>query len=321
MQKQKILVAALIAALGAIPASAQSTGPTGQWRTIGAHSDPVDDQQGPGDNRGQPQSRSPGDRQQGLDGTDDGRRGDVGVARVSVADGDVEVNRGDTGDRMQARGGMPLAGNDTIATGRSSRAEVQLGPGNLVRLGEESRVRIVDVGNRYFRVEVLSGTVNVSQLRGGEADIDVMTPNTTVRPLKTGVYRVLVREAQTDLTVRKGEAEVVSSRGGEKVKSGQRASVRGPRQNPEFRIAGADPKDSFDRWNERRDDVLEPRSRTGGVLFGGGYGPYGGYGYPFWGPSFGLGYGYGGFYGGSTVIIGGRGGFGGGRGGGGRGRR
>ena len=45
---------------------------------------------------------------------------------------------------------MPLAGNDSISTGRSSRAEVQLGPGNLVRLNEETRLRIVDAGNRSF---------------------------------------------------------------------------------------------------------------------------------------------------------------------------
>ena len=313
MQKTKILVAALAAALGAIPASAQSTGqPTGQapgqWRTMNGTAAQLDDPQGDAaSGRGQ---RNQGDRPGPVNGRDD-----VGVARVSVADGDVEVLRGDTGDRMAARGGMPLGANDTLSTGRSSRAEVQLGPGNLVRLNEESRIRVMDVGNRYFRLEVLSGTVNVSQLKGSEADIDVLAPNTTVRPLKAGVYRVTVRDAQTDLIVRKGEAEVVSGRG-EKVKSGQRASVRGSRQDPELRMSSADPKDSFDRWNERRDDVLEPRYRTGGgVLYGG----YGGYGYPYWGPGFGLGYGYGGFYGGSTVIIGGRGGFGGGHGG--RGRR
>ena len=173
---------------------------------------------------------------------------------------------------------MPLAGNDSISTGRSSRAEVQLGPGNLVRLNEETRLRIVDVGNRYFRIEVLSGTVNVSQLKGGEADIDIMAPNTTVRPLKTGVYRVTVRDGgQTDLTVRKGEAEIVSSHGGEKVKSGHRASVRGERQSPELRVSDAEPKDAFDRWNERRDDVLEPHYYRGGGLLYGGYGSgYGG---------------------------------------------
>ena len=317
MRKRLFLAAALTAALGV--ASAQSNG---QWRTApnGAPgSSQPDNQQdsppnGPGGNRG-------------------GNQGDAGVARVSIADGDVEILRGDMRDRVQARGGMPLAGNDSIATGRSSRAEVQLGPGNLVRLNEETRLRIVDAGNRYFRIEVLSGTVNVSQLRGGDADIDVMAPNTTVRPLKTGVYRITVRDGgQTDLTVRKGEAEIVSSRGGEKVKSGHRASVRGERQNPELRISGAEPKDSFDRWNERRDDVLEPNFGSGGLLYGTYGGGFGGYD-PFWGPSLGFGYGYRGFGGGlgyrgigyggfyrPTVVIGGVIGRGGG-GGGHRGRR
>ncbi len=312
MRKQSFLAAALTAALGV--ASAQSSG---QWRTApdGTPSQQNNQtQNGPRDSR--IDSRADDQDPNGPDNRGDNRRdnrGDAGTARVSVADGDVEILRGDTRDHLPARGGMPLVGNDSISTGRSSRAEVQLGPGNLVRLNEDTRVRIVDVGNRYFRMEVLTGTINVSQLKGGEADIDVMAPNTTVRPLKAGVYRVTVREGgQTDLTVRKGEAEIVSNRGGERVKSGHRASVRGERQNPELRVSDAEPKDSFDRWNERRDDVLEPHYRGGGGLLYGGYGGYGGggYGYPFWGP--GYGYGYGRFYR-PTVVIGG--GFG--RGGGG----
>lgn len=311
MRKKSFLAAALTAALGV--ASAQ---PSGQWRT--APNDAPSQQNNQTQNG--PRDRLDDQDPNGPDNRGDSRRdnrGDAGTARVSVADGDVEILRGDTHDRLPARGGIPLVGNDSISTGRSSRAEVQLGPGNLVRLNEDTRVRIVDVGNLYFRLEVLTGTVNVSQLKGGEADIDVMAPNTTVRPLKTGVYRISVREGgQTDLTVRKGEAEIVSNRGGERVKSGHRASVRGERQNPELRISDAEPKDSFDRWNGRRDDVLERHYRGGGGLLYGGYGGgYGGYGYPFWGPGLGY-YGYGGFYR-PTVIIGG--GFG--RGGGGRGRR
>lgn len=286
MQRQTVVVAALTAALSVMPATAQwrpatssTQGPNGS-----VNGQPID-REVDADNGPGTYSQRPDANGRGMNGPSD-NRGDAGVARVSVADGDVEVLRGDTGDRMQARGGVPLIGNDSISTGRSSRAEVQLGPGNLIRLGEEARVRVVDVGNRYFRVEVLSGGVSFSQLKGSEADIDIMAPNTTVRPLKPGLYRVTVREGvQTDLTVRKGEAEIVSSRSGEKVKSGQRASVRGDRQSPELRMSSAEPKDSFDRWNERRDDILEPRYRNSGMMLGGGfgypYGGFGGFGYPF----------------------------------------
>ena len=187
MQRQKVLVAALAAALAVMPASAQ-------WRTTtGGAQGPNGAANGPAVDQGPDR---PGDRQ-----------GDAGVARMSVADGDVQLLRGETGDRMQARGGMPLMGNDSVITGRSSRAEVQLGPGNLIRLSEDTRVRIVDVGNRYFRVEVLNGEINISQLKGGEADIDVMTANTTVRPRLTFVSVVL-----TASSVAGSRAEVGSSR-------------------------------------------------------------------------------------------------------------
>lgn len=304
MRKHSFLAAALTAALGVASAQSSGQGRTAPNGAPSASQQNNQTQNGSGEGRPDDRVDSRADEadRNGPDSRRD-NRGDAGVARVSVADGDVEVLRGDTRDRLPARGGMPMVGNDSISTGRSSRAEVQLGPGNLVRLNEETRMRIVDVGNRYFRIEVLSGTVNLSQLKGGEADVDVMAPNTTVRPIKTGVYRISVREGgQTDLTVRKGEAEIVSGRGGERVKSGHRASVRGERQNPELRVSDAEPKDSFDRWNERRDDVLEPHYRGGGGLLYGGYGGgYGGYGYPFWGPNYG---GYGGFYR-PTVVIGG----------------
>jgi hypothetical protein len=317
MRKQGILIAAISAALGAMPALAQ-------WRTT-TNSAP-----GPGSPQAgqqqQQQRMDPNGPGNGPGDRDPNGPNDVGVARVSIADGDVELQRA-SGDRLQARGGMPLAADDLISTGRSSRAEVQLGPGNLVRLNEESRVRVLDIGNRYYRLEVISGEINVSQIKGSEADVDVMTPNATVHTLKAGAYRITVREGvQTDLTVRKGEAEISSGHGSQKVKSGDRASVRGDRQTAELRMSEAAQKDAFDRWNERRDDVLEPRYRTGGGMIYGGYGGwgpwggYGGFGYPFWGG--GWGYPYGGFYGGSTVIIGGgyrgggyRGGGGGGRGG------
>lgn len=278
------------------------------------------------------QNQNPAPQDAGRDA-----RQDTGAARISVADGEVEVQR-ESGDRVQGRSGMPMLSRDLISTGRSSRAEVQLGPDNLVRLDEETQLRILDVGNRYFRVEVVSGTVNVSQLRGGDADVDILAPNTTVRPWKRGVYRLTVREGvQTDLTIRKGEAEIASSRGGQRIKSGNRASVRGDRQGAELRVDAAAPKDSFDRWNERRDDLLEPNG--GGLLYAGGFGP--GFYDPFWGPGLGFGgfgpyrnfgpyggFGYGGFGAlgyrgigfGPTLVIGRAGGWRGG-GFGGRGRR
>ncbi len=314
------MTGALVAALGVMPAAAQ-------WRQVGSSGTAgTQNPRANGPVMNGP-SNGPGNGPGYSSDMDGDGRNDVGVARVSVADGDVEVLR-ESGDRMQARGGMPLMSHDTISTARASRAEVQLGPGNLVRLNEDTRLRVLDIGNRFYRVEVLTGDVSITQFKGMNADITVIAGNANVRPLKAGIYRVVVREnIQTDLTVRKGEAELASGRDSEVIKSGKRATVRGDRQSAELRVQGAGDKDGFDRWNERRDDVLEPNTGGRGAYYGGvgygypwGWGGWGGYGYPFWGSGFYGGYGYG-F--GPTVIVGGRiggGGFhGGGRGGGGRG--
>jgi hypothetical protein len=238
----------------------------------------------------------------------------LGVARVSLADGDVVIQRAGTGDRMQALGGMPMVAGDSISTGRNSRVEVELGRANFVRLAPESKLRIDDLGNRNYRVEVVSGTVMYSELPGGEADTNILTPHVTVLPTKKGEYRIDVLEAgQTNVAVRKGEAEVISPDGSEVLKKGRRIVVRGEASNTEVRMAKLGDRDSFAQWNKRRNKLLADGSvRRGWAPF---YGPY----YPYWAWS---GWGYYPFYrpypyagvGGTVVISGGGGGRGGHRG-------
>jgi hypothetical protein len=239
------------------------------------------------------------DRDQDRDRDNEGVS--LGVARVSIADGDVYVQRGKSGDRMRALGGMPLLAHDAIGTGLSSRAEVQLGPANFIRLRGESEVRFVDLGNRFYRVEVVKGEATYSELRGGEAEVEIEAQHVTIRPLKRGVYRILVREAgQADLTVRNGEAEVASGVGVQRVKKGRRVAIRAEQPGAKVRTVKADREDTFDKWNERRNSQLErePLYRAWG---------WPGFYYDPWYPDY-LGFGYGyygwpGFYGPRTFVT------------------
>jgi len=124
----------------------------------------------------------------GQDQDEDGPA--LGVARVSLINGDVTARRGDSGDWIEAEVNLPLVEGDSIATGRASRAEVQLDYSNLLRLHEESRVNLAELANRRFRVQLEQGVVTYSELRGGEADIDIETALVAVRPRKRGQYRV-----------------------------------------------------------------------------------------------------------------------------------
>jgi hypothetical protein len=214
----------------------------------------------------------------------------LGVARVSVTDGDVRILRASS-DTVQAQAGMPLVLGDRFVTGPKSRAEVQFDGGNFARLGADSEVRIGELGNKRFEIEVLSGLVSFSQFDGFEADVDVETSLATVRIIKPAVFVVEHNGAgQTDVTVRDGAVEVFTDDGIEKVKGGL-LSVRGNPNDVRLRTAKAEPKSGFDDWAKRRDKLLEREGRSAWQRWvprvGLGVG-YGGWGYPW-----GYGYGYG----------------------------
>lgn len=237
---------------------------------------------------------------QGRDDDYEPRRGSenrgptLGVARVSVTDGDVRILRASR-DAVQAQAGMPLVLGDRFVTGPKSRAEVQFDGGNFARLGADTEVRIGELGNKRFEIEVVSGLISVSQFNGFEADVDVETSLATVRIIKPAVFVVEHHgTGQTDVTVRDGAVEVFTDDGIEKVKRGL-LSVRGDPNDVILRTAKAEPKGGFDDWVKRRDKLLEREGRSAWQRWtpsyvGLGVG-YGGWGYP-WGWGYG-GYGFG----------------------------
>jgi len=208
-----------------------------------------------------------------------------GVARVSVADGDVVLRRAGSGDEIQARAALALLAGDSVATRARSRAEIQLDVAGFVRLNADSELRIVELGSRRFRLEVVRGGASYSQLRGGEADVDLDVAGATVRPLKKGVYRIDVfASGQTTVSVRTGSAEVETDGGVEKLKKGKQATIQGDPADGRVLLAKAKPKDGFDEWNKRRDKLLERKPPNRWV------GPSVGFGY--WPPFYSVGFGY-----------------------------
>ncbi len=184
------------------------------------------------------------------------------VARISVLSGEVSVRRGDSGDVTAAAVNGPLMAGDTLLTSSSSRAEVQLDYGKVLRVGPNSEVRFSGMDIKSFQVQIATGTVTFRLLRASESQAELDTPSISVHPVKLGVYRVSVREDGTsEVTVRLGEAEIYSPRGTERLGPGRTMYARGASTDPEFQVSEAIPLDSWDRWNEDRDRYLE-RSRS-----------------------------------------------------------
>jgi len=179
------------------------------------------------------------------------------VARISVLNGDVSVRRGDSGDVVAAAVNGPLMADDRLLTSSNARAEVQLDAANMIRIGPNSEVRFTGMDVKSFQVQVATGTVTFRTLRPSQAQVEVDTPSVAVRPLRPGAYRVTVHEDGTsEITVRSGEAEIDSQRGGERLQPGRTMDARGPASDAEFQVVQAIPYDNFDRWNDDRDRFI-----------------------------------------------------------------
>ncbi|MDZ4797710.1 MAG: DUF6600 domain-containing protein, partial [Bryobacteraceae bacterium] len=156
----------------------------------------------------------------------------------------------------------PLVVEDRIVTGPGSRAELQFDWANMLRISHSGEVRLAELENQRFMVQIARGTVTWRVLRDQDAYVEISTPSVSVRPVKKGVYRVTVLEdGSSEITVRSGEAEIFTPKGSERLRGGRTMFARGSTSDPEFRTGGDIPDDDWDRWNERRDrDLLRTQS-------------------------------------------------------------
>ena len=180
-----------------------------------------------------------------------------GVGRVSVVNGEVSTQRGDSGDRVATTVNTPIVPGDQVSTAARSRTEIQLDYANVLRLDENTVAKIADLKGNRIQVQVAQGRVNFDVFKGSEAEAEIDTPSVAVRPLGPGRYRIEVdSNSQTRITVREGEAEVSTPQGSTQVKKGELITIEGT-DNPQYQVASAPGKDDWDNWNKDRDHVVE----------------------------------------------------------------
>jgi len=171
--------------------------------------------------------------------------------------GDVSVQRGDSGDTVAAVVNAPLVAADHLLTGPAARAEIQFDAGNYLRLGTDTEVRLASLENNRFQVQLGKGTVTLAVIRDSSGQVEVDTPNMAFRPTQRGAYRISVTDdGQSEVTVRAGAGETYTPHGTQAVQAGQTMMVRGPVSDPEFQVVQAIPMDDWDRWNQNRDRSL-----------------------------------------------------------------
>ena len=148
-------------------------------------------------------------------------------------------------------------GKELITT--EGRAEMLLGPGQFVRLNENTSVRMVSNKLEATRVDVLRGSVLVEIV-----DIDKSAPITvgfgvnTIELRKPGLYRVDADESRIRVyegeAIVQGNGQTVTARKGKEVSMGAVLAQNG---------FDATPGDEFSRWAQRRAGYIATANISG----------------------------------------------------------
>jgi len=177
----------------------------------------------------------------------------VGVARVRVVHGDVDVRRVDSGDTVAAAINAPIAVGDDLTTHADARAEIEFDYGTVLRVAPQSEVRFtkLDARDHVVQLTVGSAELRVFRTRGARASIE--TTAGTLRPRGVGRYRATVTsDARTRFVARAGAADIVTDRGTTTLAKGE-ALAAGATVSADESAIGAPKPDAFDRWSDTRD--------------------------------------------------------------------
>jgi hypothetical protein len=270
MRKYGVSLAAMLFALATVlPVGAQDQAPppaqASQDQGYGAYSNPDDAQApppaGPPGQYGAPPSNGPygnppgpGPAPNGSSDApgDQSQEAQPGMARISYVSGDVSSQRGDNSEWVPVTVNTPVANGDRVATGQKSRAELQLDSSDVLRMSDNATAKIAALDRRSIQVQIGQGLVTYNILKNAQATSEIDTPNAAIHPDGPGEYRILVNsDAETQVTIRSGSADVSTPQGSTHVDQGQLITVAGT-DNPEYKTTAAPGRDDWDNWNNDR---------------------------------------------------------------------
>jgi hypothetical protein len=181
------------------------------------------------------------------------------VARLSFVQGDVSFLRAGVTEWAPVVENLPLLAGDQLYAGRGARAEVQLGRSDYIRLSENTALTITRFSDSEAQFEITEGTaiIRIERLSSAFHRFELDTPNTAVVLEQDGIYRVDVRgENNSELIVRRGEAEASTDEGTFRVREGHRLAID-TSTGGKLELVADTTQDDWDQWSYDRDTTID----------------------------------------------------------------
>jgi hypothetical protein len=178
----------------------------------------------------------------------------LGAVRLSLIEGDVQIDTEDTSEWVGAVINMPLSEGDRVWVPGAGRAEILLNDGTVLRLRENSALDILRIEDHSYQFYLDTGYAYVN-FRGPKGHlVQLDTPVSSIRAYDRGIFRVdIPDDRSSDISVEEGFVYAETERGSTTVNEGYTLSIRGD-DYADLHPLG--PSDGWTRWNEERDRAL-----------------------------------------------------------------
>ncbi len=191
------------------------------------------------------------------------------VVRLSLVQGEVQVARPQNGEQSdsgweQAVVNLPIQQGYSVATGQG-RVEIEFESGATARLAENSLLQFTELalsnGGRITRLTLTQGTATFYANLAHDDSFVVATPHLQAVIPKNARFRVDVSDDGTQVSAFKGEVEVDSRAGTNRLTKGHLLSYR---TDDADRVAldRVSRSDDWDRWVADRDEVIHTASNA-----------------------------------------------------------
>ncbi|MDP1534926.1 MAG: FecR domain-containing protein, partial [Rubrivivax sp.] len=181
------------------------------------------------------------------------------VGRLADLQGAVSVYDDQKGEWAPAQRNRPLTGGDRLSTSAGARAELQIGSTTL-RLAGGSELELLRLDDERMQFQLHAGSLALRVRSRDVADeLEMLTAEARLRPLRAGHYRIDRRDDNTQAGVWRGQLRVDDGDGFD-IDEGRRVELwrEGPRRGLRH-VWTPMADDAFAAW-VAREDAQDERS-------------------------------------------------------------
>jgi hypothetical protein len=183
---------------------------------------------------------------------------DLGLVRLSLIEGDVQVLIQDTTDWTAAAINLPMNERDRLWIPGSGRAELQVQGGVYARAQGNTALDLLTVDRDSIQFYLDQGHLYINNRTGGIDTVQVDTRLTSIRSYDDTIMMMDVSDdGVTEISVLQGTAYAESRAGATRVDAGSTLTIR---EEDSADLSPVSPPDEWEQWNRERDSRVSASS-------------------------------------------------------------